>query len=116
MRDRRSTLTRRDALTCGEARQLKENRENLSYLVGAAAGAAGLFGAGVGAAIVGLVALGINYSATLVSRAMEDAGMLNRIRNSSWKDRIAYLILIGVIVYLIVYAVFFDSRWGLLTQ
>ena len=47
-------------LTCGEARQLKENRENLSYLVGAAAGAAGLFGAGVGAAIVGLVALGIN--------------------------------------------------------
>ena len=42
--------------------------------------------------------------------------MLNRIRNSSWKNRIACLILIGVIVYLIVYAVFFDSRWGLLTQ
>ena len=42
--------------------------------------------------------------------------MLNRIRNSSWKNRIAYLILIGVLAYLIVYAVFFDSRWGLLTQ
>ena len=50
-------------LTCDEARQLKENQA-----------AAGVFGAGVGAAIVGLATLGINYSATLVSRAMEDAG------------------------------------------
>lgn len=60
--------------TCEEAQRVKENRENMSYLIGAVSVGLGVAGAGVAGGIGALVALGLNYSATRLNREMEKAG------------------------------------------
>lgn len=62
-----------NCLTCDEARQLRDNRQNMAYIGAAATVGLGLWAAPAGA-IAGLITIGIQISATQMSRAMERAG------------------------------------------
>ena len=60
--------------TCEEARQVRENRENMSYLFGAAAIGLGMAGLGIAGGITALGGLFLNYTANKLGDLMEEHG------------------------------------------
>lgn len=40
--------------------------------------------------------------------------MLTKLKKANWKERIAYVIVFGVVGYVMVFALLFDPRWGIL--